>query len=241
MRTSPQTLTDQVSQILMQRISAGVYPVGSKLPSGRLLAGEFDVSAAVIREATERLRTKGLIKSRQGAGCEVLSRAGNDGFQMSVPTPDNKHALRHIYELRFDIEGGAAALAALRAGKSDIASMERILAALKKVLRTPKPALEWDLKFHQAMAAATHNPHYKGLLEYLAGIWRESVQAARSHTLAMEADTTSLIEQVHEEHVALLRAIKSRDPAAARSAAQQHLRNASERLGLDTSSFQIQP
>ena len=240
MQMLPQTLTERVSHELTQRIGAGVYPVGSKLPSGRLLANEFQVSAAVIREATERLRAKGLIKSRQGAGCVVLSQAGNEGFQMAVPGTANKQALRHIYELRFDIEGGAAALAALRAEKNDISSMERILVSLANNLHAAKPALEWDLKFHQAMAVATHNPHYKGLLEYLAGIWRQSVQAARDHTQAMEPDASTLIERVHDEHVALLDAIKSRDPVAARMAAQRHLRNASERLGLDTSSFQIQ-
>src|SRR5690606_37009137 len=138
MQVSVQTLTDRVADVLQQRIAAGHYPVGAKLPSGRLLAEEFDVSPAVIREATERLRTKGLVRSRQGAGCTVISDSVNEGFQMSLSGEPGGQALRHIYELRLDIEGGAAALAARWASDADIAGMRSILAALRKALRTPR-------------------------------------------------------------------------------------------------------
>lgn len=249
MQVSTPTLTDKVAAILMERIRDGSYPVGTKLPSGRLLAGEFDVSPAVIREATERLRSKGLIRSRQGAGCLVLANSSNEGFTMDVPAASDRDALRHIYELRYDIEGAAAALAALRATSQDIDRMETILAALYQSLNAHEQALDWDLKFHQALAQATHNPHYGRLLKYLSQQWRHSVQAARKHTLAIDlADARSadgapgrLAERVHQEHVAVLQALKQGDPQAARLAAQKHMRNACERLGLDTSSFQPQP
>lgn len=236
----------------MQRIADGVYPVGTKLPSGKLLAGEFSVSAAVIREATERLRTKGLVRTRQGAGCMVLSRDIHEGFLLPVPDMVDRSALRHIYELRFEIEGAAAALAAVRATAEDLRQMQHILRSLEKSLQQPAEALEWDVTFHQAIAQATHNPHYRDLLAYLARQWRQSVHAARNHTLKAErvlqtqqvspvgerdAATTTLSRQVHAEHERVLEAIRQRDPERARSNAQDHLRKASERLGLDTSAL----
>ena len=240
----------------MQRIADGVYPVGSKLPSGRLLAGEFSVSAAVIREATERLRTKGLVRTRQGAGCMVLSRDVNEGFQLPVAQLVDRDALRHIYELRFEIEGAAAALAAVRATTEDLQNMQHILRSLEQSLHLPEEALEWDVSFHRAIAEATHNPHYRDLLAYLARQWRQSVRAARIHTLETEqalqtqralrmqeceATASPLSRQVHAEHEQVLEAIRQRDPQQARSRAQTHLRNASERLGLDTRAFMRQP
>jgi DNA-binding FadR family transcriptional regulator len=221
--------------VLQQRIAAGAYPVGAKLPSGRLLAEEFEVSPAVIREATERLRTKGMVRSRQGAGCTVISDSINEGFLMSLPGAPGSQALRHIYELRLDIEGGAAALAARWADDADIAGMRGILASLRKALKAPRRALEWDLGFHQAVALATHNPHYPQLLAYLSDQWRQSVQASRQHTLDIQrAEAGSrLLHQVHDEHVAVLEAIARREPTAARAAAQAHLHNACLRLGLD--------
>ncbi|ETF01144.1 GntR family transcriptional regulator [Advenella kashmirensis W13003] len=246
------TLTDRVAQALMQRIADGTYPVGTKLPSGKLLAGEFSVSAAVIREATERLRTKGLVRTRQGAGCMVLTRDLHDGFQLPVPETVDRDALRHIYELRFEIEGGAAALAAIRATKEDVSGMRHILASLEKSLHDPEQALEWDVGFHRAIADATHNPHYRELLSYLTRQWRESVRVARSHTLlaeqaarlgmAQEGDAAlkagaTLSRQVHAEHEQVLDAIEQGDASLARACAQAHLRQASERLGLDTRAF----
>ncbi|WP_134815679.1 FadR/GntR family transcriptional regulator, partial [Bordetella pertussis] len=76
------TLTDQVAGQLARAIADGAYAVGAKLPTGRALAQQYGVSAAVIREATERLRAQGLVQSRQGSGCTVVARTPAGGFQV---------------------------------------------------------------------------------------------------------------------------------------------------------------
>lgn len=225
------SLTDRVAAILIQRIVQGVYPVGSKLPAGRLLAREFDVSAAVIREATERLRTKGLVRSRQGAGCIVLSNSVDEGFQLERVEQPHPEALLHIYELRVGVEGAAAALAALRATEEDFDRMAAILSRLRAALGSPAEALEWDFAFHRSLAEATHNPHYPELMAYLSRQWRESVAVARRHTLQAEAGQLQT-QRVHDEHEAILKALRTRDPQAAAARAQEHLYRACERLGL---------
>lgn len=242
------SLTDHVAGILIERIVAGHYAVGEKLPAGRLLAQEFGVSAAVIREATERLRTKGLVRSRQGAGCVVLTNTPDDGFQLEAPATTDRQALLHIYELRAGLEGAAAALAAIRATEQDLQNMAQILVKLKASLHVPESAFEWDFAFHRSLAAATHNPHYSQLLSYLSDQWRHSVQVARRHTLEAgpsdEQGGTEAASQeaglqrtarVHEEHEAIFQAIRARDPHAARVRAHEHLQRACERLGLDVS------
>ncbi|MFA7669823.1 MAG: FadR/GntR family transcriptional regulator [Burkholderiaceae bacterium] len=243
------SLTDRVAEVLIGRILDGSYPVGGKLPAGRLLAQEFDVSAAVIREATERLRTKGLVKTRQGAGCIVLSNTLDDGFQLDLPATPDRSALLYIYELRAGVEGAAASLAAQRATDEDLARMDTILARLKSSLHVPAHALELDLAFHRNLAEATHNPHYPQLLAYLSEQWRHSVAVARRHTFETDAAAQSGVadagraaehlragllraQHVHEEHEAILAAIRARDPQAARDRAHEHLRQACARLGL---------
>lgn len=231
MLKSRQSLTDRVADILIERILDGSYPVGAKLPAGRILAQEFSVSAAVIREATERLRTKGLVKTRQGAGCIVLSSTLDDGFQLELPSSPGPSALRHIYELRAGLESAAAALAAQRATEDDLARMTHILQQLRASLDVPAHALEWDFAFHRSLAEATHNPHYPQLLAYLSEQWRQSVAIARRNTLQDEAGPQRA-QRVHEEHEAILAAVRARDPEAASARAQEHLQRASERLGL---------
>ena len=46
--TKPVTLTQQVAQQIAGDILSGVYPVGTRLPSGRDLAQRFGVSQSVI-------------------------------------------------------------------------------------------------------------------------------------------------------------------------------------------------
>lgn len=229
MLDKPQTLTVQVAQALLSRIEGGVYPVGAKLPSGRVLAAEFGVSAAVIREATERLRAQGLIDSRQGAGCTVRARTAAAGFSVPVGTMADRDELARVFELRIDLEGAAAALAARRRTDSDLRTMQGHLDALARSLYHPTEAVEHDLAFHVAIASATGNAYYRGLLQYLNLQLRAAVQAARSNTLRRDPGRS---EAVHREHLAIYEAIRAADPDAAREAAVAHLRGASARLEL---------
>ena len=80
--TKALTLTQLVAEQLSGEIRDGVYPVGTKLPSGKDLAARFGVSRSVIREVMERLRSHGLIDSRQGAGCTVKARTETGGFRL---------------------------------------------------------------------------------------------------------------------------------------------------------------
>ncbi|AMM15674.1 GntR family transcriptional regulator [Burkholderia sp. PAMC 28687] len=223
------TLTHQVAQQLTRDIGDGVYPVGTKLPSGKDLALRFGVSQSVIREVTERLRAHGLIDSRQGAGCTVTARTQSGGFQVPQAVGADRADLGAVYELRLDLEGASAALAAVRRTDADIKSLESILQSLADHLYTPEPAVELDIAFHVAIAHATHNRYYVDLLQYLNLQIRQAVQTARTHSLALER----LPDAVHREHVRIFDAIRAGDALAARTAATSHLQKAAARLNLD--------
>jgi len=229
MLTKHLTLTEQVARQLASEIADGVHPVGAKLPAGRLLAEQYGVSAAVIREATERLRAQGLIQSRQGSGSTVVSRTGAQGFQVSSGIAVNREKLASVYELRMELEGGAAALAAVRGSASDLQAMEEALARLQANLEHPEQGVEHDIAFHVAIAAATHNSYYQDLLQYLNLQLRLAVSTARSNSRLQDGLTLA----VHQEHVAVFEAIRARDPDRARQAAIGHLRQAASRLQLD--------
>jgi len=229
MLTKSQTLTEQVATQLAADIGAGVHPVGGKLPTGKALAQLYGVSAAVIREATERLRAQGLVESRQGAGCTVISRTASGGFQVPGHAALSRDQLTGVYELRMELEGGAAALAALRRTDADLSEMTRCLDALHSHLHHPEMAVEHDIGLHAAIAAATHNAYYQQLLQYLNLQVRAAVRIARDNTLLHQAEH---IGDVHQEHIDVYDAIAARDAPAARQAAVRHLRNAAARLQL---------
>jgi GntR family transcriptional regulator, transcriptional repressor for pyruvate dehydrogenase complex len=215
-------------------IRDGVYPVGTKLPSGKDLAARFGVSQSVIREVTERLRSQGLIDSRQGAGCTVKARTETSGFRVPHALGADRADLAdlaEVYELRLDLEGAAAALAAVRRTEADIDALAAILKSLADNLYTPDHAVELDIAFHVAIADATHNRYYVDLLQYLNLQIRRAVQTARTHSLAHQ----QLPDEVHREHVRIFDAIRAGDPLAARLAATSHLQRAAGRLNLSIS------
>lgn len=55
------------------KISSGQLKPGEKLPSGRQLQEQYDVSEIVIRQAVMLLRERGLVESVPGVGVFVTS------------------------------------------------------------------------------------------------------------------------------------------------------------------------
>ena len=72
--------------------------------------------------------------------------------------------------------------------------------------------MEEDLKFHQAIADAAHNPFLIGTLDYLAQFMRGAIGVTRAN----EARRADFAAQVREEHAAVLRAIEAATSAQAR-------------------------
>lgn len=62
---------DELLADLLKKIKDGAYPAGSQLPSGRVLAAEYDVSQSTISRAVARLRGQGVLVGRPGRGVFV--------------------------------------------------------------------------------------------------------------------------------------------------------------------------
>ncbi len=63
---------ERIALELEQRIRAGEFPPGSRLPSRRMLCQEYSVSQAVIDKAMAMLRWKGLTETLEGVGVYVV-------------------------------------------------------------------------------------------------------------------------------------------------------------------------
>ncbi|NYT93135.1 winged helix-turn-helix domain-containing protein [Salinispora sp. H7-4] len=62
---------DELLEGLLNKIKSGAYPPGSQLPSGRVLADEYDTSQSTISRAVARLRAQGVLVGRPGRGVFV--------------------------------------------------------------------------------------------------------------------------------------------------------------------------
>ncbi|WP_344359667.1 FadR/GntR family transcriptional regulator, partial [Brachybacterium phenoliresistens] len=115
-RSAPGSLSDGIYERIYKSISAGDWPVGTKLPSEVELAVQFGVSRPVVREAMLRLRIDGLIESRQGAGTRVISVPSRSVIEFAEP--GSIADLQRCYEFRVGVEGEAAYVAAQRQSRA---------------------------------------------------------------------------------------------------------------------------
>jgi DNA-binding GntR family transcriptional regulator len=63
----------RIKKVLEQRLTDGVYPVGSLMPTEIELAADFNSSRFTIREALRKLTEEGYVERRQGVGTRVVS------------------------------------------------------------------------------------------------------------------------------------------------------------------------
>jgi GntR family transcriptional repressor for pyruvate dehydrogenase complex len=226
------TLTDRVAGLLASQIRSGTYPAQARLPTESGLMSQHGVSRTVVREALARLKSEGLVETRQGSGTVVLELSASDAFRLGSSEDPALGVLR-ILELRRGIEGEMAALAAERRSAVDMKAIERALAAIDAAVMAGGDGVAQDLAFHMAISQAAHNPHYPELLGLLGRALHDAIALSRRN----EARRPELAAQVLEEHRALSAAIRARDPQAARDAAIGHMRRTAERLQRASADF----
>jgi GntR family transcriptional repressor for pyruvate dehydrogenase complex len=149
----------QVFEQLRDRIMAGTWPPGAKIPSENALAGALGVSRVSVREALHMLASLGLLETRHGGGTYVREYSGEIFLNPLLPmlaldTPD----IFHVLEYRKIMEKGTVSLVVERAGRVE---MEKLEAAYKDMEVNKEDAhafAQADLSFHLALAKATGNP-----------------------------------------------------------------------------------
>jgi DNA-binding FadR family transcriptional regulator len=160
------SLCDEVIAQIREQISSGSWPVGERIPPESELIERLQVGRGTVREAIKALAHIGLLEVRQGDGTYVKSRselAGALRRQMRAVT----HV--HVQEVRRALEVEGARLAATRHTPEDLRAMADALderdvasAAGRELGRWEEswgvPWVEADVRFHQAVVAASHNP-----------------------------------------------------------------------------------
>jgi len=221
------TLADRITQLLAQQIRTGVYPVHARLPTEQVMTREYGVSRTVVREAISRLKSEGLVETRQGSGTVVLDPSGTEAFRLGRADGDPARGVLRIIELRRGIEAEMAALAAERRTEAELARILRALKAIDRAAAAGGDGVEEDLEFHTAISRATGNPHYTALLGLLTRALRDAIRVTRGN----EARRADFAAQVRAEHEAICEAIRARDSEAARAAAFRHMQNTAVRIG----------
>lgn len=209
----PERLYQKLARQLFTELANGRYAVGDRLPAERELSIQYNVSRPAVREAMIALEVQGMIEVRIGSGAYVRalpSEADSPGFTVTA---------FELMEARLLIEGEAAALAAVHIHDDEIAELERLVNEIDNENRLPGVSTKADQAFHLLIASATRNAVIRSQVEEM---WRLR-SASPNCALLLEKARTANVQPVVEEHLAVLEALRARDPAAARAAMRGHM------------------
>jgi GntR family transcriptional repressor for pyruvate dehydrogenase complex len=226
-------LSDQVAAQLMAEIEQGRLAPGAKLPTEANLAEQFQVSRTVVREAVSRLKSLGLVDSRQGSGVFVKLELPLPALHFEAQHAASQDAVVQMVEVRRALEAEVAALAAERRNPQDILDIEQAVKALNEAVLAGGTGVTEDVNFHRAIAQATRNPFLIQTLQYLSQFLHGATQVTRAN----EARRLDFAAEVQAEHQAILSAIVAGNADQARQAAAAHMGNAIGRIRQADPSF----
>ncbi|MFJ3718286.1 GntR family transcriptional regulator [Streptomyces sp. NPDC090057] len=200
------TSGEQARQLALARLRQAILH-GEMAPAQRLveneLAEQFGVTRASIRAALIDLEAQGLVE-----------RIRNRGSRVRVVTVEEAVA---ITECRMVLEGLCAAKAAVAASDAQLAELADLGAEMEKAVAGGEPVTYSDLnhRLHDRIREISGQRTAVELLERLnAQLVRHRFQ------LALRPGRP---QQSLNEHLAMIEAIRARDPQAAEAAVRAHL------------------
>jgi DNA-binding FadR family transcriptional regulator len=219
----PRRLYEKIAQTIAADIASGKFAVGQRLPSERDLAQALDVSRPTVREAIIALELDGLVDVRMGSGVYVLHQRPPAG-----QAPDRDIGPFELLEARRAIEGESCALAAHRITDEQIDRLNELIAEMRSDNQQNEIVLseEADRRFHELIAESTQNSAVFAAVQML---WETRSRSPQTH-LADDRVRAKGLKPSIAEHTAVVRALKRRDPEAARAAMHKHINLVIERL-----------
>lgn len=215
-------ISDQIAETLAAMIAAGELKPGERLPAERVLASRLEVSRPSLREAIQKLNSKGLLDTRRGGGTyvreEIEPSFVDPLLAMLKELPESRF---DVLEIRHALEGTAAYYAALRSTESDKQNVRQKFEAMIGMhdIGDPMEEARADAEFHLSIVEASHN---LVLLHVMRGLFT-LLMSSISHNLEKLYTLPRVFQPLSNQHRRLMEAVLEGDPEKAKQAAQSHL------------------
>ena len=233
-RIHNERLSRTVADDIQQQIIKKKLSVGDQLPTEPKLMEEYGVSRTVIREAAACLVSRGVVDVRPRRGMTVRAPDGKGlAESLTAQLQMSDVSLPQLFEVRSVLETAIVKLAAQERTADDIAKLRENLRHMEFEDLSREDVLTVDIKFHDLLAAATHNPFFvlvsRPITELLYTLYidRSGYMSFRSLTCL--------------EHTEIVDTIDDGDVDGAIAAMKKHLdrvRTTSEKMMLETTDEQ---
>ncbi|MCL2893694.1 D-galactonate utilization transcriptional regulator DgoR [Brenneria tiliae] len=220
--------TDRIILVVGQQIVGGKYAPGTPLPAETELCEEFQTSRNIIREVLRALMAKRLVEVKRYRGAFVAPRnqwnyLDTEVLQWVLATDYDPRLIGAMSEVRNLVEPTIARWAAERATSSELAVIESALNDMIAHHQDRDAFNEADIRFHEAVLAAVHNPVLQQLSVAISSLQR----AVFERTYMPDVDN---MPRTLREHQDLYDAIRHQDVEAAERAALSMIASSTKRL-----------
>jgi DNA-binding GntR family transcriptional regulator len=196
------TLQEKVYDSLRGAITLGAFN-GEDIYSASQLAEQFGVSRTPVREALLQLAREGFLATIDGRG-----------FQLRPASPQE---VRDFYETRRLIEGYVISRIAAQISDTDIQTLSDIadMMSMASDEEDGEAFLRGDGDFHRHLWQLHSNTQLASILDHL----QAHIPRLGFHAIAHPGRSLEVID----EHRAIIEALRSHNPEAARATVVQHL------------------
>jgi DNA-binding GntR family transcriptional regulator len=209
-RRATRSVREQVADALREAIVSGDLRPGERLGQERLCA-LFGVSPGPVREALRQLESEGLVEHFPNRGTFVLDVSEDELSRVLIP-------------VRIVLESEAFKRTARNLSEHDVQRLEAHIADMEAGAAKADMGLinEADHRFHEYVLSASG-------LRHTLQLWR-SISPRLRVQFARLAPRHERLSDIAQEHRALLRALRSGDPATIEGALEEHISQSAQEL-----------
>jgi GntR family transcriptional repressor for pyruvate dehydrogenase complex len=220
------SLTDEVFNILYQRITSLHYKAGDLLPSQDKLAKEMGVSRNTVREAVNRLSTVGIVSAKQGFGTVIESNQARSATLQIFEDikKSSKKDAADIISARYTVERSIVRLAALNIKKREITRLKHNLSEQAEAVagRDVSRYTDLDIKFHSLIADASGSLILRSMEMVNLELYKNIIPEIVFNAQRMKTS--------YDSHKDIFQAILAHDPTKADEFVTDHILKILERL-----------
>ena len=208
LNTEVKRTVDLAVDELRQRILNSTYPIGSKLPSERKLAEEFQINRLTLRSALRHLEAEGFLKPHHGQGVLVLDYKETASIELLIHSKEANH-VAEVLNLRKILAAEAIGEACIEATITDVNRLKSILHKQSQAV-SDHEFLEGDLHFMNILVASSKN----FALQLLFNSFERIIRAHPE----IHAQITSNKAQALSSYQVLISLLKTRNETLAKKA-----------------------
>jgi DNA-binding GntR family transcriptional regulator len=208
MLTRTTSAVDQVIAAIELAIREARYAPGQRLIEPELMA-ELGISRGPIREALRRLAERGLVEWERFRGARVI--------RMS------RRQVVDLTDIRAELEGYAAALAAERIDKKGAATLQKLEQRGTRAVDDSNTYDAYNIEFHALISALSGNQELPDFIDRT----RFSIFRLQFNKILL---SSKRIPHSRAEHAKIVAAIMDKDKRAAAELMSQHIRNTTKAI-----------